>query len=166
MAKKQKYRLNVLIVIKERAKKEAEINLARAIRQLEEEKEKLEKLEKEKKEVEERIEKERLEMGQKVATGDALVKDPQFHLNFIKKLQEDLEELERKIEEQKEEIKKAERKVQRCRKFYILAAQDLNMMEKHKELWEKKMKNQLSAEENKMMNEIGNVIHQMNKRTS
>lgn len=40
MAKKEKYRLQVLLVIKERAKRQAEINLARALKQLEEEKEK------------------------------------------------------------------------------------------------------------------------------
>jgi len=163
MAKKKKYRLQVLLVIKERAKKKTEIELAKAIKKLEEEKEKLKELEKEKKKIEDRIAKERKEMRTKVAGGNAKIKDPQLHLNFIKKLQEDLEQVERKIEDQKEEIKRAEKQVRRCRANYILAAQELNMMEKHKELWHKKEMKALTIEDNKVMNELGNVIHQLNK---
>jgi len=163
MAKKTKYRLQVLLNLKEREKRRCEIELAKAIRKLEEEKKKLKELENQKIELEERIAHEREEMRSKVSGGDAKIKDPQVHLNFIRKLQEDLEELERKIEDQKNEVKLAERGVQRCRANYILAAQELNVMEKHKELWEKKMKKELSLEESKMMNELGNTIHQMNK---
>jgi hypothetical protein len=36
-------------------------------------------------------------------------------------------------------------------------------MEKHKELWEKKQLAQLTAMENKLMNELGNVVFQLNK---
>jgi len=100
----------------------------------------------------------------KVASGEAKMKDPQVHLNFIRKLEEDLEELEQKIEEQKEEVKRAEKYLQRCRTNYIIAAQEMNMMEKHKELWHKKMNNQLSMEEQKVLNELGNVIHQLSKK--
>lgn len=163
MAKKQKYRLQVLLVIKERAKKACEIELAKALKRLKEEQEKLEQLKREKKEKEKEIEKEKKEMRSKVATGEAKVKDPQIHLNYIRKLEEDLEEIERRIEDQKQEVKRAEKHLQRCRSDYILAAQEHNMMEKHKELWQKKMNKELSLEENKVMNELGNVIHQMNK---
>ncbi|MBU0505485.1 MAG: hypothetical protein ABII18_06940 [bacterium] len=164
MPKKPKYRLNVLLVIKERAKRKTEVELAKAIKRLKEEKEKLEKLELEKKALLKRIAKEQNEMRIKVASGEAKMKDPQVHLNFIRKLEEDLEELEQKIEEQKEEVKRAEKHLQRCRTNYIIAAQEMNMMEKHKELWHKKMNNQLSMEEQKVLNELGNVIHQLSKK--
>jgi hypothetical protein len=36
-------------------------------------------------------------------------------------------------------------------------------MEKHKDLWKKKIKKQLEFQEAKMMNELGNVIHQLRK---
>ena len=152
-----------MIVIKERAKKACEIALAKAIQKLEQERKTLERLEEERKKMVERIEEEKSEMRVKVAAGNAIMKDPQMHLDFIRKLTEDLEEQDRKIEEQKEQIKRAEKNVQRCRNNYILAAQELNTMEQHKELWTKKMQKELSAEENKQMNELGNVIHQMNK---
>ena len=161
MAKKAKYRLQVLLILKERAKRACEVALAKAIKKLKEEKDKLVELEKEKKKIEARIAEEKLEMRTKVSGGDAKMKDPQVHLNFIRKLEEDLEEMERKIEEQKEEIKKAEKHLQRCRTDYIIAAQEQNMMEKHKELWHKKINNELNMAENKILNELGNVIHQM-----
>ncbi len=163
MAKKPKYRLQVLLVIKERAKRAAEIALAKAFKKLEEEKQKLKELEDEKLKLEERIEHEFSEMRAKVNSGDAKMKDPQVHLNFIRKLKEDLEELDKRIEDQKEQIRLAEKHVQRCRADYMLAAQEMDVMKKHKELWEKKLQNQLNATDNKMMNELGNVIHQMNK---
>lgn len=163
MAKKPKYRLQVLITLRLRRKRDAEIALAKAIKRLQEEKDKLVKLEEQKKQLTQRIEKERQEMREKVAGGDALIKDPQVHLNFIRKLKEDLEELEKKIEDQKEEIKRAEKRVARARSDYMIAAQELNIMEQHKELWEKKMQRELTAAENKMLGELGNVIHQMNK---
>lgn len=163
MPKKPKYRLQVLLIIKEKAKKQAEIALSKALRRLEEEKRALKRLEAERDAVIRRIEQERAKMVAKVAAGDALVKDPQVHLNFVRKLKEDLEELELRIELQKEAVKRAEQHVQRCRRDYILAAQELNTMEKHKELWEKKQQAALSALENKLMNELGNVVFQMNR---
>lgn len=153
----------MLLIIKERAKKESEIALARALKQLAEEEKKLKELEEEKKRIQERIAKERKEMHDKIAGGGALIKDPQVRENFLRKLGEDLEEMERKIEEQKETIRQAKIKVQRARQDYILAAQELNVMEKHKELWTKKLQRALNAKEDKLMNELGQVVHQMNK---
>lgn len=161
--KKPKYRLQVLLVIKERAKRATEIALGKAIRNLEEERKKLVKLEDEKVQLEERIKNELNEMRAKVSSGEAKMKDPQVHLNFIRKLKEDLEDLERRIEDQKEQVRMAEKQVQRCRADYILAAQEMDVMLKHKELWQKKIANDLNAADNKLMNELGNVIHQMNK---
>ncbi len=163
MAKKIKYRLQVLLVIKERAKKAKEIELARAVQKLNEERKKLEVLEEEKRAIEKRVEEEKEEMRHKVASGNAVMRDPQGFLNFLRKLKEDIEAKEQAIEEQKDVIKQAEKYLQRCRSAYVLAAQELNMMEKHKELWLKKQAFELGAAENKMLNELGNVIHQMNK---
>lgn len=164
--KKQKYRLQVLLDIKFRAKRQAEIVLAKAIKKLKEEEEKLKELELEKKKIEEKIHKERNAMFVKVSGGGAMAKDPQVHKNFIRKLEEDLEEQERKIEEQKEVIKQAQKALQRARQDYLIAAQELNIMEKHKELWEKKIRKELTALEDKEMNELGQTIHQIAKMQS
>lgn len=158
-----KYRLQVLLVMKEKAKRKAEINLAKAIRTLQEEQEKLKTLEEERNKILDRITLEKERMSEAVASGNVVMQDPQFRLNFLRKLKEDLEDIDVKIEEQKAEIVKAEKRVQRARQDYILAAQEMNMMEKHKELWMKKQQKELSAIEDKQMNELGLVIHQMNK---
>lgn len=163
MPKRPKYRLQVLVTLKERAKKRAEIALAKAIIALRAEEEKLKKLEEEKTKLVARIAKERRDMHNEVAGGGARAKDPQVRLNFLRKLGEDLEELERKIERQKDVIAQAHLKVARYRQDYILAAQELNMMEKHRELWEKKLRKNLDAKENKVLNELGLVIHQMRR---
>lgn len=164
MPPKPKYRLQVLLIMKERAKKEREIALALAIKKLAEEERKLKELEEEKRRIEERIAKERAALHAKIAGGGALIKDPQVRENFLRKLHEDLEEMERLIEEQKEEIRQAKLRVQRARQDYIIAAQELNVMEKHKELWAKKLRKELDAKEDKLMNELGQVVYELNKR--
>lgn len=164
MVVKPKYRLQVLLVIKERAKKQTELALARALQKLAAEEAKLRELEEEKCQIEKRISEERTALLDKISGGNALMKDPQVRQNFLRKLTEDLEDLERRIEEQKEAIRQAKMKVQRCRQDYILAAQELNIMQQHKELWEKKNRKELNEKEDKLMNEIGQVVFEMNKR--
>lgn len=160
-AKKPKYRLEPLLVVKEKYKRETEIALSKAIKRLAEEKEKLKKLEKEKEEIIEKKKNARLQMGRKVAEGDARIYDSSLHLNYLEKLQDDLEAKEREIKRQQEVIEQAEQNVKKCRRNYIDASRDLEMMQKHKELWKKKLQKELDAKEQKEMNELGNVIHQM-----
>lgn len=40
---------------------------------------------------------------------------------------------------------------------------ELQVMEKHKEKWQKKLKNEKEAAEQKEMNEIGNVMYNANR---
>jgi len=163
MPPKSKYRLEALLKLKKLAKRKSEIDLAKAIRELEEEKEKLNSLEDKKKDIEQKREKARQDMGKKVSSGQSRVKDSQHHLGFMRKLKEDLEALEGEIEEQEEVIELAEQKLKRARRDYVDAATELNIMEKHKELWTKKIKKELTALENKKMNELAGTVHQMNK---
>ena len=163
MPKKPKYRLEVLLRMKERAKRAAELALARAIKALEEEKEKLRKLEDKKKEIRMKREKARAEMREKVASGQSRIKESQFHLNYMLKLEDDEKAVDKEIEEQKEVLATATDKLKRARRDYVDAATELNTMEKHKELWSKKERHALSALENKQMNELAGTVHQMNR---
>ncbi|MBI2339095.1 MAG: hypothetical protein HYU99_01850 [Deltaproteobacteria bacterium] len=163
MAKRPKYRLEVLLKMKERAKRAAQLALARAIKALEEEKEKLKRLKDKKEEIRKKREKARSDMRDKVAGGQSRIKESQFHLNYIMKLEEDEKAIDREIEEQKEAVAVAEEKLKRARRDYVDAAQELNIMEKHKELWQKKERHILSALENKQMNELANTVYQMNR---
>ena len=157
-----KYRLQALLTIKQRMKKKAEIALAVAIRALLEAKEKLTKLEKEKEEIIEAWKQARKEMKMKVATG-VMIGEGNVYVNYLRKLKEDEEKKEQEIEDQKGVVEEAETAVKVARKEYIEACKELRVMEKHKELWEKKIKAEISRKEEREMDELGNVIHQLRR---
>lgn len=156
-----KYRLEPLLEIKKRAKKQAEIRLAKAIAKLEQEKKKLKKLEQEKQKIIERKKECRREFHDKVSAGAAKVQDGSIRVNYLRKLEEDQKEKEQEIEMQKQTIEACETEVKRAKRDYINAANDLRVMEKHKELWRKKVNKELSRLEEVEMDELGNAIHQL-----
>lgn len=161
MKRHSQYRLQPLLQIKERARKRAEIALARALGRLVQEQKKLKKLEEEKKKILERKKQVRREMHEKMASGDAQVKDSRVRGNYLRRLEEDEKKKEEEIEAQKKVIVDCEMQVKRARRDYIDAVKELRIMEKHKELWKKKLALEISREEEKEMDELGNVIHQL-----
>ncbi len=156
-----RYRLQPLLEIKVRARKKAEILLAKAISRLEGEKKKLKKMEEEKKEIVRRRKECRLELHHKISEGRAHVRDGSIRISFLRKLEDDEKAKEEEIKTQKQTIEECETQVKRARRDYIDAVKDLRIMEKHKELWKKKVQLELSREEEKEMDELGNVIHQI-----
>ncbi|HBF13660.1 MAG TPA: hypothetical protein DDW49_09820 [Deltaproteobacteria bacterium] len=163
MPKKEQYRLEPLVKLKQRQKRESEIKLARAIRELEKEKEILKKIENLKKEIGAKREKTRNDLRKKVASGQARIKESEYYIGFMQKLMDDEEKVDEEIKLQKEVIEKAEEKLKRAKRDYIDAAQELNIMEKHKQLWTKKMRLKLTALEDKKMNELALVAYQMSR---
>lgn len=143
-------------------KKKAEVALALAIKALMEAREKLKKLEQEKVEIIEAWKQARKEMKAKIAQG-VLIGEGNVYVNFLKKLKEDQEKKEQEIEEQKGVIEEAENGVKAARREYIDACKELRIMEKHKELWVKKVKAEISRREELEMDELGNVIHQLRR---
>ena len=163
MPKKENYRLEPLVKLKQRQKRDSEIKLARAIRELEKEKEVLKKIESLKKEIGAKREKTRNDLREKVASGQARIKESEYYIGFMEKLKDDEEKVDEEIKLQKEVIEKAEEKLKRAKRDYIDAAQELNIMEKHKQLWTKKMRLKLTALEDKKMNELALVAYQMSR---
>jgi flagellar export protein FliJ len=159
---KQKYRLQALLTIKARLKKKAEVALARALIELKEAKEKLKKLEEEKKKIIERWKEARAEMRQRMQVG-AVVKEGNVHINFMRKLKEDEETKQEEIEDQEQVVEDCTAAVAVARREYIDAAKELQVMEKHKELWEKKVRDELSRKEQKELDELGGAIHQLRR---
>lgn len=158
-----RYRLQPLLIIKDRAKKRAEIRLAKAIGELERAKKKLKKLEEEKEEIIRRRRQCRRELHDKMAAGQAHVKDGSLRVNFLRKLEEDEKKKEEEIKNQKKVIESCEMEVKRARRDYIDTVKDLRVMEKHKDLWRKKVRAEISLQEEKEMDELGNIIHQVRK---
>jgi len=158
-----KYRLEALLLIKRKAKEKAEAALAKAITRQKEAEKKLEKLEGEKKEIL-RMQKEcRLKLHEKVSSGSARVKDGHYRIHFLKKLEEDEKAKDREIEEQKRVVEECKTEVKRARRDYIDASRELQVMEKHKALWQKKLNLMLLRKEEGEMDELGNIIHQLRK---
>src|SRR3990167_60007 len=104
MAKKEKYRLTPLLRVKERQRRKAEENLARALTTLREETRKLERLNELKEELKAKEHKARHDMANKVAGGQSRIRESQFHLGFLTRLKEDEEKLDGEIREQKETL--------------------------------------------------------------
>ena len=159
---KPKYRLEALLRIKARMKKRAEMALARAIIELKRAREKLEELKEEKERIKERWHEARNEMKVEVAAG-IMVKKGNVHVNFMRKLKEDEEAKQEEIEDQEAVVEECEAGVARARREYIDAAKELQIMEKHKELWEKKVRREITSREVREMDELGGTIHQLRK---
>lgn len=156
-----KYRLEPLLLIKTRAKKQAEIRLAQAIMRLEQEKKKLKKLEEEKQAIIKRRKECRRELQEKILEGQARARDGSVRVNYLRKLDDDEKKKVEEIENQKQVIENCELQVKRARRDYIDAVKDLRVIEKHKDLWKKKVQKELTRIEEREMDELGNVIHQL-----
>lgn len=156
-----RYRLEPLLEIKRRTKKKSEIRLAKAIARLEEEKKTLKKLEEEKQAIVRRRKECRQELHRKVSEGRARVRDGSVRVNYLRKLEEDEKRKEEEIKQQEQVIENCELELKRAKRDYIDAASDLRVMEKHKDLWRKKVQKELSRLEEREMDELGNVIHQL-----
>lgn len=166
MAKKETYRLEAFLKIKMAARKKTEIALAKALRALKEEETRLAEIRELKQKTTDKKNNYRQEMNQKIRSGQSRIKESQSHLNYLRKLEDDLERLTSEIAAQKELVEEAQKKVKRARRDYVDAATEQNIMEKHRELWLKKQAQLLSALENKQMNELGNTVHQLNRMRS
>ena len=161
MPPRQGYRLQPLLNFKARLKKNAEIKLGRAIGELEKRKKRLKELEEEKKEIIRRRRQTRRDLDQRVGSGAGVIKDSQVHINFLRRLEEEEKEKEGEIENQRQLIEEGETAVKRARRGYIDAAKELRVMEKHKELWRKKVQAELSRREEDEMDELGRIIHHL-----
>lgn len=161
--KQPHYRLQVLLDQKARLKQKAEIRLAQTIARLEAEKKRLRRFEEEREAMIAKRKEVRLELHQRVSTGKARIKDGSYGIHYLKRLEEEQKQKEAQIENQKRLILDCETEVKRARRDYINAVKELRIMEKHKELWWKKAQLELLRHEEKEMDELGNIIHQLKK---
>jgi len=163
LPKRYKYRLEALLIVKGRNKKNAEIELAQARKKLEEEKKELKALEGQKEEIVQLKRNARFKMSQHVSAGESRVFDSSIHLNYLEKLQEDMVRKDLEITQQHEKIEKAKQRLERAKQDFILASRELQAMEKHKEMWIKKVMKELDVKEQKQLGELANATFQIKK---
>ncbi len=156
-----KYRLQPLLIMKQRAKQKAEIALAKAFKALEDAKKKLKKLEEEKEEIIRKRKECRQDMHKKLLAGESQAREGHIRMNYLRKLEDDEKDKEKEIEDQKRHIEECEIRLKRAKRDYVDAVKEVRVMEKHKDLWRKKIQKEISREEEKEMDELGNVIHQL-----
>lgn len=159
---KPKYRLDVLLRVKQRAKQRAELALAKAIIELKNARDTLEKLQDEKTAIIQRWHETRDDMHQQMRQG-GVINDGTRFVNFLRKLKEDEDAKAEEIVAQEQVIVRCEEKVARRRRDYLHAAQEMQVMEKHKELWVKREQALLTAKEEKEFDELGQTIHELRK---
>ncbi len=157
-----RYRLQALLIIKEREKERAAGELARAIAALLEARKKEQELIKEKEEIVRKWFKARDEMRNEMDKG-AVIAEGNTHVSFLRKLKEDEEAKQKEIDEQHEVVLEASTRVAKARREYIDAAKEHQVMVKHKDLWQKKIQAELSRKEEREFDDLGNVIHQLKK---
>ncbi len=158
-----KYRLQALMEMRERAEEEAKQVFADAQAALREQEQVLANMEQELQDmIEDRLRR-REEYSQKLASGEMKITDQSSAYRFLDRLKEKEQDQRYKIEGQKEVVRQAEMDVKRAQDQLILATQDLEALQKHKEKWEKERKKLRQAREEDQMDEIGQVIFNQNK---
>ena len=154
----ERYRLEALLRLKERNKKQAEVLLARAIGQLEKEKKKLETLKEEKKEIVVAQKEARKKMDAEMSAGGFVGKGC-VHVNFLRKLKEQEAEKQEEVDDQVDVVEEATAAVAKAKRRYIDTSKEHQMMKKHKELWAKKVRQEMTRKEEHEMDELGQTIH-------
>lgn len=152
------YRLQALLESKERAKTKAEIALAKAIVALEEAKKKEKQLKEEKAAIRTRRKEARHKLETELLEGPGVAGAGERHVSFMRGLEEDEKRKDKEIERQKEVVASCETACRRARRDYIDAVKDLRVMEKHRQLWAKKLKAELDRREDEELDEIGQML--------
>ncbi|MCP3060539.1 flagellar assembly protein FliH [Myxococcus sp. K38C18041901] len=152
------YRLQTLLDMRTRAKEEAEQAFSDAIKALEREKVELQRL------VDE-LERRKRERKEKVAAylKEIMAKGAGINgMNMMGRFEERLKDEEAQValevERQREAVKVAERLVEQRRREMAEAAKELKAIEKHKETWQKQVKQERQQREELSQEEIGNAL--------
>lgn len=154
------YRLQALLEIRERAKKEAEEAFAEAMQMLAEEQARLRQEEENLERMIADRHRRREDYARKLASGEMKVTDQSNAYRFIERLKEKEVEQQTVIDAQKEQVREAEKEVKRAQDALVLATQELKALEKHKEKWLEEVRRERMLREENTMDEIGQAIFQ------
>ena len=158
MAKKEQYRLQTLLGLREQTKNDAERYLGECLAALQREKERLAAMEKE---LEQMIAKRQARMrdySEKQMRGEMSAQSVISANSYIERLKEQEEAQKDAIEGQKEVVSGREEDVRDAREKLTVATQDLKALEKHKEKWEKKIKREKQMKEEEALDELAQTI--------
>ena len=153
-----KYRLQIVLEKRQKAKEDAEKALGVARKALEAEKEKetacIQAVEAAKKQKENA----KIELNQKMLEGKLSIEKIRMGKDHLKSLDFEIKKAEQKLEEQRAKVKQAELFLEQRRTELIDKTKDFQAIEKHKEKWAENLKKEMENAEQNEQEEIGNVL--------
>ena len=160
---KKRYPLEQLVEIKKRRLDEAERLLKERREGLKKEKEKQIKLEEVRNKIgqhrADKIQQLRDELDRESSTDKiTLMRD------YLKVVNAELEQKEKKVQDQIKEVEKAEERVEEARKNMVKKHYDIEKLKIHRTEWSKEIKALTEYEEGLETDEMGTVIHNLRKR--
>ena len=158
MPKKEQYRLQTLLGLRENTKNEAERHLGECLAALEKEKERLEFMEKELQQMVAKRTARIREYSEKQMRGEMSAQAVISANSYIERLKEQEEAQQEAIDGQEEVVNARKADVKDARDKLIVANQDLKALEKHKEKWEKKIKREAQMKEEEALDELAQTI--------
>lgn len=158
------YRLQTLLEMRERKKEAAEQALSEAMRALQREQDKQKEMETELERMVAKREQRRREYLEKAMTGALSAGDAINANKYIDRLKE-LEAMQQDaIEGQKAVVRQRQDDVEGARQALVTATQELKALEKHREKWLAKIKKEIMAKQEDVMDELAQTIFQRQNR--
>lgn len=160
------YPLEQVLDIKKRRVQDAEKKLKEALEALEREKEILKQKEKARDKVlKHRNDKlmqlrEEMDLVEQTTTSQKI----QQMKDYLKVVDKKLEEEEKKVQEQGKKVEAAEEQVELARKELKQRRLEVDKLNNHKKDWLKMMHEELKLQEDRELDEIGNIMYQMHQR--
>jgi flagellar export protein FliJ len=157
--KKPKYRLQTVLDMREKAKKDAAQLVALRRQQLAEAERELEKC---RKAVQDNL---NLQAKQRSAMHDEMIDGAAArrilsHRTYLADLREQELELRANVVKQEKVVEKAESEVEKALELLTEATKEVKVIEKHKETWRVNLKKETERKEQKLNDEIGAILFQ------
>ncbi len=149
-----RYRLEPVLVQKQRLLEDAQLALAEAQRQLRVERETLEQLERQKQTLVGQLERARIRFAQLMSQGALSPGEMAAHENFSLSMGIRIDEVQEKISSQRRAVERAEQQVSSRKADVRVAMTEKDKMEKHKALWEEAQRREQEHQEQVELDDI------------
>ena len=164
---KPKYRLQPILDEKERLRDEAVQFLNKKKEELKAEEKKLEDIQEELKNTINLKDEMVREYNDKMFAGKYTIDEIKIRKIHIEDMIVKIEEIKQAIENQRKAVARAEAEVRKAEDALIGASKELQVMEKHKENWERALKEEETKKEARQLEEIAQIMYtsaQMNRK--
>ena len=158
MAKKQAYRLQALLEIRQRTKEQKEQELGQCLQRLEAEKDRLAEMKQKLEEMVQDREQRTKEYANKQMRGEMSAQAMLGAQSYLERLKESEALQQELIRDQELVVGQRQDEVQAAREMLLEATQDLKTLEKHKEKWEEKNRKERQAKEEQEQDQVAQTV--------